>query len=113
MKKKYPACDFSTVFPGAGVCLLPVSKHPLVSDDKWREREALQFMRGIMDECTHLSNFEVPVDTELIIAVCARDDAYIPRDDCTGLEQIWPGAEIRFVDAGHVTAYLLYQKMFR
>ncbi|XP_016839557.1 protein ABHD18 isoform X4 [Nasonia vitripennis] len=82
-------------------------------DDKWREREALQFMRGIMDECTHLSNFEVPVDTELIIAVCARDDAYVPRDDCIGLEQIWPGAEIRFVDAGHVSAYLLYQKMFR
>ncbi|XP_008216596.1 protein ABHD18 isoform X1 [Nasonia vitripennis] len=96
-----------------GVCLLPVSKHPLFSDDKWREREALQFMRGIMDECTHLSNFEVPVDTELIIAVCARDDAYVPRDDCIGLEQIWPGAEIRFVDAGHVSAYLLYQKMFR
>ncbi|KAJ8676414.1 hypothetical protein QAD02_012201 [Eretmocerus hayati] len=96
-----------------GVCLLPVSKHPLFSDKKWREREALQFMRGVMDECTHLQNFEVPVDTELIIAVCARDDAYVPRDDCVGLEKIWPGAEIRFVDAGHVAAYLLYQGMFR
>ncbi|XP_058794715.1 protein ABHD18 isoform X2 [Phymastichus coffea] len=84
-----------------------------LKDKKWREHEALQFMRGIMDECTHLQNFERPVDTELIIAVCARDDAYVPRDDCIGLEQIWPGAEIRFVDAGHVSAYLLYQKMFR
>lgn len=78
-----------------------------------REQEALQFMRGIMDECTHLQNFEVPVDTELIIAVCARDDAYVPRDDCVGLEKIWPKADIRFVDAGHVSAYVLYQKMFR
>lgn len=33
----------------------------------WRDREALQFMRGIMDECTHLSNFSVPFDTSLII----------------------------------------------
>lgn len=33
----------------------------------WRDREALQFMRGIMDECTHLSNFSVPYDTSLII----------------------------------------------
>lgn len=96
-----------------GICLLPVSKHPLLSDKKWREREALQFMRGVMDECTHLSNFERPVDTELIIAVCAREDAYVPRDDCMGLEQIWPGAEVRYLDAGHVSAYLLYQKMFR
>ncbi|XP_015600602.1 protein ABHD18 isoform X5 [Cephus cinctus] len=81
--------------------------------NKWREREALQFMRGMMDECTHLSNFEVPVDTELIIAVCARDDAYVPREGCMSLQDIWPGAEIRFIDAGHVTAYLLHQKLFR
>ncbi|CAB0044351.1 unnamed protein product [Trichogramma brassicae] len=85
----------------------------ILKDEKWRERAALQFMRGIMDECTHLQNFEKPVDTELIIAVCARDDAYVPRDDVVGLEKIWPGAEIRFLDAGHVSAYLLYQKLFR
>ncbi|XP_025153358.1 protein ABHD18 isoform X4 [Harpegnathos saltator] len=96
-----------------GVCLLPVPKHPLFSDNKWREHEALQFMRGIMDECTHLKNFEVPVDTELIITVCARDDAYVPRDHCMSLETIWPGAEIRYIDAGHVSAYLLHQKVFR
>lgn len=96
-----------------GVCLLPVPKHPLFSDNKWREHEALQFMRGIMDECTHLKNFEMPVDTELIIAVCARDDAYVPRDHCMSLETIWPGAEIRYIDAGHVSAYLLHQKVFR
>ncbi|XP_012279844.1 protein ABHD18 isoform X2 [Orussus abietinus] len=89
------------------------SEAEIVKDSKWREREALQFMRGIMDECTHLQNFEVPVDTELIIAVCARDDAYIPREGCMSLEQIWPGAEIRFINAGHVTAYLLHQKAFR
>ncbi|EZA47142.1 hypothetical protein X777_16607 [Ooceraea biroi] len=96
-----------------GVCLLPVPKHPLFSDNKWREHEALQFMRGIMDECTHLKNFETPVDTELIIAVCARNDAYVPRDHCMSLETIWPGAEIRYIDAGHVSAYLLHQKVFR
>ncbi|XP_012255818.2 protein ABHD18 isoform X2 [Athalia rosae] len=92
---------------------LKPSENEALKDSKWREREALQFMRGVMDECTHLGNFEVPVDTDLIIAVCARDDAYIPREGCMGLEQIWPGAEIRFIDAGHVTAYLLHQKLFR
>ncbi|KOC66336.1 Uncharacterized protein C4orf29 like protein [Habropoda laboriosa] len=88
-------------------------RHPLFSDCKWREREALQFMCGIMDECTHLKNFEVPVDTELIIAVCARNDAYVPRDGCMSLDKIWPGVEIRYIDAGHVSAYLLHQKVFR
>ncbi|XP_033217154.1 protein ABHD18 isoform X3 [Belonocnema kinseyi] len=82
-------------------------------DSKWREHEALQFMRGIMDECTHLRNFETPVDTELIIAVCARNDAYVPREGCMSLEEIWPGAEVRYIDAGHISAYLLHQKLFR
>ncbi|XP_065082295.1 protein ABHD18 [Ochlerotatus camptorhynchus] len=83
------------------------------SKTRWWKREALQFMRGMMDECTHLKNFTVPYDTSLIIAVCAKDDAYIPRDSCTSLEDIWPGAEIRYLDAGHVSAYVLHQKLFR
>ncbi|KAK0183343.1 hypothetical protein PV327_001394 [Microctonus hyperodae] len=94
------------------VCMLSAEKTE-ETDAKKREHEALQFMRGIMDECTHLRNFEVPVDTSLIIAVCAKDDAYVPRDNCMSLEKIWPGAEIRYIDAGHVTAYLLHQKLFR
>nr|CAD7588782.1 unnamed protein product [Timema genevievae] len=80
---------------------------------KWRENEALNFMRGIMDECTHLRNFDIPVDTSLIIAVCARKDAYVPREGCMSLTDIWPGAEVRYVNAGHVSAYLLYQHTFR
>lgn len=36
--------------------------------------EAVQFMRGIMDECTHLGNFSVPVDPSLVIIVAAKND---------------------------------------
>lgn len=84
-----------------------------ITKTKWWEHEATQFMRGMMDECTHLKNFSVPYDTSLIIAVCAKDDAYVPREGCTSLEDIWPGAEVRYLDAGHVSAYVLYQKLFR
>lgn len=79
----------------------------------WWEKESLQFMRGMMDECTHLKNFSVPYDTSLIIAVCAKDDAYVPREGCSSLEDIWPGAEVKYLDAGHVSAYVLHQKLFR
>lgn len=79
----------------------------------WWEHEALQFMRGVMDECTHLKNFSVPYDTSLITAICAKDDAYVPREGCSSLEDIWPGAEVRYLDAGHVSAYVLHQKLFR
>lgn len=84
-----------------------------INKTNWWEKESLQFMRGMMDECTHLKNFTVPFDTSLIIAVCAKDDAYVPRLGCSSLEDIWPGAEIRYLDAGHVSAYVLHQKLFR
>lgn len=84
-----------------------------ITKTNWWEREALQFMRGVMDECTHLKNFSVPLDTSLIIVVCAKDDAYVPRDGCSSLDELWPGAEIRYLDAGHVSAYVLHQKLFR
>ncbi|XP_054261067.1 protein ABHD18 isoform X3 [Macrosteles quadrilineatus] len=85
------------------------------SDEKinWKEHEALHFMRGIMDECTHLRNFSIPVDTSLIVSVCARDDGYVPREGVTDLTDIWPGAEVRYINAGHITAFVLHQKVFR
>ncbi|XP_063698704.1 protein ABHD18 [Culicoides brevitarsis] len=94
---------------------LPATKRASfdITKTNWWEREATQFMRGMMDECTHLKNFSVPYDTSLIIAVCAKDDAYIPREGCSSLEHIWPGCEIRYLDAGHVSAYVLHQKLFR
>jgi hypothetical protein len=36
------------------------------------QKEAIQFMRGVMDEFTHLKNFAMPVDPDLIIVIAAR-----------------------------------------
>ncbi|XP_017774825.1 PREDICTED: protein ABHD18 [Nicrophorus vespilloides] len=80
---------------------------------KIRDKDAIWFMRGLMDECTHLKNFATPVDTSLIIALCAQSDAYVPRDGCTRLEDIWPGATIKYLDCGHVGAYIKYLTLFR
>jgi hypothetical protein len=106
---------------GAGLAGFHQSKARLLNQNsgnakkelKRSQEEVFQFMRGIMDECTHLKNFSVPVDTDLIIAVAAQADGYVPRDNVDHLAEIWPGAEVRYLDAGHVSAFLLYQKMFR
>ena len=75
--------------------------------------ETLDFMRGIMDECTHIGNFCTPVDTSLIIVVAAKHDAYVPRDSTLNLQQLWPGCEVRYVDTGHIAAFLTKQHIFR
>lgn len=77
------------------------------------QRESLRFMKGVMDECTHVANFSVPVDPSLIIVVQAKEDAYIPRAGVRSLQEIWPGCEIRYLNGGHVSAYLFKQGLFR
>ena len=70
-------------------------------------------MRGIMDECTHLSNFSVPLDPELSIIVSATHDGYIPRQNVQPLTDIWPGSQVRYIDGGHVSAILFNANVFR
>ncbi|XP_075471569.1 protein ABHD18 [Ascaphus truei] len=77
------------------------------------QRESLLFMKGVMDECTHVANFSVPVDPSLIIVVQAKEDAYVPRTGVRSLQEIWPGCEIRYLEGGHVSAYLFKQGLFR
>ncbi|KAK2849546.1 hypothetical protein Q5P01_009380 [Channa striata] len=76
-------------------------------------RESISFMKGVMDECTHMANFSVPVDTGLIIVVQAKEDAYIPRTGVLSLHEIWPGCEVRYLNGGHISAYLFKQNVFR
>ncbi|XP_072351769.1 protein ABHD18 isoform X1 [Scyliorhinus torazame] len=76
-------------------------------------RESILFMKGVMDECTHIGNFSVPVDPGLIIVVQAKEDAYIPRAGVRSVNEIWPGCEIRYLEGGHISAYLFKQGLFR
>ncbi|XP_073497655.1 protein ABHD18 [Phyllobates terribilis] len=77
------------------------------------QRESLLFMKGVMDECTHVANFSVPVDPSLIIVVQAKEDAYVPRVGVRSLQEVWPGCEVRYLDGGHISAYLFKQGLFR
>ncbi|KAM9329360.1 LOW QUALITY PROTEIN: protein ABHD18 [Gastrophryne carolinensis] len=77
------------------------------------QRESLLFMKGVMDECTHVGNFSVPVDPSLIIVVQAKEDAYVPRAGVRSLQEVWPGCEVRYIEGGHVSAYLFKQGLFR
>ncbi|XP_055260769.1 protein ABHD18 isoform X3 [Moschus berezovskii] len=93
----------------------PQSCH-LLSEEQRRnnlQKESLIFMKGVMDECTHVANFSVPVDPSLIIVVQAKEDAYIPRTGVRSLQEIWPGCEIRYLEGGHISAYLFKQGLFR
>jgi hypothetical protein len=81
--------------------------------EKLQNEAALHFMRGVMDECTHLANYSMPVDPSLVIIVAGKADAYIPRDNVQSLHDLWPGSELRLLDSGHISAFLFNQAVFR
>lgn len=99
--------------PSTAIDKPPITFQPYVSVRDSLTWEALQFMRGIMDECTHLGNFSVPVDPSLIIIVAADDDGYMPRDGVIPLTDLWPNSELRTLNNGHITAFLFNQQVFR
>ncbi|XP_055990484.1 protein ABHD18 [Sorex fumeus] len=92
---------------------LPARPRPEPLPPRRAQKEPLTFMKGVMDECTHVANFSVPVDPSLIIAVQAKEDAYIPRTGVRSLQEIWPGCEVRYLEGGHISAYLFKQGLFR
>ncbi|UXI22148.1 hypothetical protein NH340_JMT08091 [Sarcoptes scabiei] len=76
-------------------------------------RDASNFMRGIMDECTHLGNFSKPVDPEMAIIINAKHDGYVPSQGVIPLTEIWPGSTVRYLDRGHISAILFDSNEFR
>lgn len=77
------------------------------------DEEVIQFMKQLMDEFTHLSNYPRPADPSLVVNVCALCDAYVPRCDVTDLTHIWQGMNIRYLNGGHISAFVLHQRAFR
>ncbi|KAL4229857.1 hypothetical protein ACF0H5_010248 [Mactra antiquata] len=80
---------------------------------KQLELDCKHFMRGVMDECTHLGNFSIPVDPELIIIVLAENDEYIPSKGYQKLHDIWPGSQLRTISTGHISGFFTGLKDFR
>lgn len=77
-------------------------------------QDAINFMRGIMDECTHLANFSVPVDPSLAYFVTASRDGYVPKTGRMSVTQLWKGCNHRdLANDGHVSAILFKSDVFR
>ncbi|XP_076823045.1 protein ABHD18-like [Clavelina lepadiformis] len=83
------------------------------TDTERRQQETVKFMKGVMDEITHLGNYSVPVDPSAATFVIAKDDAYFPQSSLTHMSQVWPGCEVREMNSGHVSGFLIHNSAFR
>lgn len=77
-----------------------------------RRSETLLFMRRIMDQVTHLRNYSGPYDPTLATFVIAKQDAYYPHNTLMPMTEVWPGCQVRQIEGGHVTGFLVYHTAF-
>jgi hypothetical protein len=71
--------------------------------------------RRLMRELLHLTDIRLlsfPARPQGIFMVGARKDAYIPRESVRLLHEHWPGSTLRWIDSGHVGAFLFYRRAF-
>lgn len=83
------------------------------NEKKGIDQLIIDFMRLLMDECTHMVNYEKPFDTSLARIIAAKDDAYVLRDGVDCFSKVWPDCKIDFLDQGHVSAFILSQAKYR
>ncbi|XP_078493728.1 protein ABHD18 [Ciona intestinalis] len=87
-------------------------KDKISREERRRQRETVKFMRGVMDQVTHLGNFSPLVDPTMATLVVARGDAYFPKSNLTSMATVWPGCQIREINSGHVAGCLIHTSAF-
>ena len=76
-------------------------------------QRTIDYMDFILHEMTHLEKFSQPHQDSQIVFVMANHDNYVPVNGVKSPSEVWPGADIRHIDCGHIMGVLRYQKIFR
>jgi pimeloyl-ACP methyl ester carboxylesterase len=73
--------------------------------------QAIDLMRQLLDG-TDIRRFPPPKRPEMSFLVAALHDAYIPRSSAEMVHTHWPGSTMRWLDSGHVGAFLFHRRDF-
>ena len=61
---------------------------------------------------TDIRHLPLPAEPERVILIGAKRDAYIPPESVELLHRHWPGTTLRWIESGHVGAFLFHRKAF-
>ncbi len=73
--------------------------------------QAIDLMRQLLDR-TDIRRFPPPLRPETAFLVAAKYDAYIPRASAQTVHTHWPGSTMRWLESGHVGAFLFHRRDF-
>jgi hypothetical protein len=70
--------------------------------------QAIDLMRQLLDR-SDIRNCPPPLRPEAAFLVAGKLDAYVPRVSAERVHTHWPGSTIRWLDSGHVGAFLFHR----
>lgn len=85
---------------------------PKLAADAGSEAEARAIIERALDPVS-LAVHPPPLRPDLAIVLGAAHDGFVPKRDVEALHRHWPGAELRWVSAGHVTTAALHHGAHR
>jgi pimeloyl-ACP methyl ester carboxylesterase len=83
----------------------------LEGDD--RHAAAVALLEAVLEAYTDVTRFPLPRRPEAAVLVAARDDAYVSPASVEELARHLAGSEVRWVEGGHVSSFILHQPAFR
>jgi len=75
--------------------------------------EARVRLKNVLEAYTDISRFPLPRCPEAAVLVAADNDGYVSLDSVRELHRHWAGSELRMVNGGHVSAFIMHQDTFR
>ncbi|MBA4397300.1 MAG: hypothetical protein C0394_07955 [Syntrophus sp. (in: bacteria)] len=72
---------------------------------------AFDFMSNFLN-LTDIRHYPAPVRPRACFLVAAAKDAYIPPESAMTLHRHWRGSNMRWLDSGHVGAFLFHRRAF-
>jgi dienelactone hydrolase len=102
---------------GAGASARPIfTESALAQTFDWKklaaEMRGLEEARRYFERCLEpvvVTRYPPPRAPELAVILGARSDGFIPAEDVQALHDHWRGSELRWLDAGHVTAVVFHR----
>lgn len=70
------------------------------------EEDAKYTLRCILNRFTDITKFPKPMEPRAVMMVAALEDLYVDPDCAARLHAAWPGSVLRWVQGGHVSAFL-------
>ncbi len=118
------AAGTAALWPGplaTACCITPHSAQVIFTEGILKRQVAWEVMgaapdpvervRGLL-AVTDLCSLPPPRRPDAAVIVAGRRDAYIPAYSPVRLQRHWPGSVLRWLDSGHVTAFLFHRRTF-